>query len=54
MPASKRELRDYLELEADEQRVAGLSPEQAAYAVHRALGNTLKIKEDVRTVWGFP
>lgn len=33
-----RELRDHLELEADEQRAAGLSPEQAAYAAHRALG----------------
>jgi putative ABC transport system permease protein len=49
----ERELRDHLELEADEQRAAGLSPEQAAYAAHRALGNTLKIEEDVRAAWGF-
>ena len=49
----ERELRDHLELEADEQRVAGLSPEQAANAAHRALGNTLKIEEDVRSAWGF-
>ena len=48
-----RELRDHLDLEADEQRAAGLSPEQAAYAAHRALGNTLKIEEDVRAAWGF-
>src|SRR5919108_6467250 len=48
-----RELRDHLELEADEQRAAGLSPEEAAYAAHRALGNTLKIEEDVRSAWGF-
>ena len=48
-----RELRDHLELEADEQRAAGLSREEAAYAAHRALGNTLKIEEDVRTTWGF-
>src|SRR5215469_10313233 len=48
-----RELRDHLELEADEQRAAGLSPEEAACAAQRAFGNTLKIKEDVRTAWGF-
>src|SRR5215469_11188644 len=47
------ELRDHLDLEADEQRAAGLSPEQAAHAAHRALGNTLKIEEDVRAAWGF-
>jgi predicted permease len=49
----ERELRDHLELEADEQRAAGLSPEEAAYAAHRALGNTLKIEEEVRATWGF-
>lgn len=48
----ERELRDHLDLEADEQRAAGLSPEQAAYASRRALGNTLKIEEDVRAAWG--
>jgi|SRR5215472_5567048 len=48
-----RELRDHLELEADEQRAAGLSPEEAAYDAHRALGNTLLIKEDVRAARGF-
>ena len=48
-----RELRDHLELEAEEHRAAGLSPGEAAYAAHRALGNTLKIEEDVRAVRGF-
>ena len=48
-----RELRDHLDLEADEQRAAGLSPEEAAYASHRALGNTLMIEEDVRAARGF-
>ncbi len=48
-----RELRDHLDLEADDQRAAGLSPEQSASAAHRALGNTLKIEEDVRAAWGF-
>jgi len=49
----ERELRDHLELEAEEQGAAGLSPREAAYAAHRALGNTLKIEEDVRAAWGF-
>jgi predicted permease len=49
----ERELRDHLELEADEQRAAGLSSEEAAYAAHRALGNMLKIEEDVRSAWGL-
>ena len=48
----ERELRDHLELEADEQKAAGLSSEEAGYAAHRALGNTLKIEEDVRAAWG--
>ncbi len=48
-----RELRDHLDLEAEEQQGAGLSREEAEYAARRALGNTLKIKEDVRVAWGF-
>ena len=48
-----RELRDHLELEAAEQRDAGLSPKEAANAAHRALGNTVKIEEDVRAAGGF-
>src|SRR5437899_342169 len=46
-----RELSDHLQLEAEEQRDAGVSPEEARYAARRALGNTLLIKEDVRTTW---
>jgi predicted permease len=49
----ERELRDHLDLEVEEHRAAGLSPEQAAHAAHRALGNTLNIEEDVRAAWGF-
>ncbi|HEY6344397.1 MAG TPA: ABC transporter permease [Bryobacteraceae bacterium] len=40
-----RELRDHLNLEAQEQ------PD--AYAARRALGNTALIKEDVRETWGW-
>src|SRR5437879_2073954 len=49
----ERELSDHLDLEAEEQRDAGLSPEEAAYAARRALGNAVRIKEDVRMAWGF-
>jgi predicted permease len=48
-----RELRNHLELESEEQRDAGLSADEAEYAAHRSLGNTLKIEEDVREAWGF-
>jgi putative ABC transport system permease protein len=49
----ERELRSHLDLEAEEQRDAGLSPEEAQYAAQRALGNTVWVKEDVRMAWGF-
>jgi putative ABC transport system permease protein len=43
-----RELRAHLELEAEERRNEGLSAEEARYAAARALGNPLRIKEEVR------
>ena len=49
----ERELRDHLDLEAEEQREGGLSAEEAAYAARRALGNPTQIKENVRMAWGF-
>ena len=49
----ERELRDHLDLEAEEQRDAGLSSEEAKYTAQRALGNAVRIKEDVRMAWGF-
>ena len=48
-----REIRAHLELEAEELREAGLSPDEARYAARRALGNTTLIKEATREVWGF-
>src|SRR5215831_7479098 len=47
----ERELRDHLELEAEERHEAGVSPDEARYAARRRLGNTTLIKEDVRAVW---
>ena len=48
-----RELRSHLELEAEEQRNAGVSDDQAAYAARRALGNTTGIKEAVHELSGW-
>ncbi|MPY89357.1 MAG: FtsX-like permease family protein [Luteitalea sp.] len=48
-----RELSTHLELEAEEQRDAGLATEDARYAAQRAFGNTALVKEDTRAVWGW-
>jgi len=48
-----RELRDHLDLEAEEQREAGLSPAEAQSAARRAFGNLALTKEDVRRAWGW-
>jgi putative ABC transport system permease protein len=45
-----RELRTHLELEAEEQREAGLSAAAARNAARRALGNEMLIKEEVRAL----
>jgi len=49
----ERELYSDLELEAEEQRESGLSPEQARYAARRAFGNPTLLKEEVREMWGW-
>jgi len=51
----ERELRSdlELELEAEELRESGLSPERAHYAARRAFGNTTFVKEEVREMWGW-
>ena len=48
----ERELRSDLELEEEEQRESGASPEEARYAARRAFGNTALIKEQTRDAWG--
>src|SRR5579864_644996 len=45
-----RELRNHLELEAEDQREAGLSADGARQAAARALGNQLRIRENVRAL----
>ncbi|MGO9257328.1 MAG: ABC transporter permease [Bryobacteraceae bacterium] len=47
----ERELRSHLDLEAEERRQEGLSPQEARYAAQRAFGNTALVKEDVRAMW---
>jgi putative ABC transport system permease protein len=44
----ERELRSHLELEAEEQKESGIHAEDAAYAAHRAFGNTTRVKEEIR------
>ena len=48
----ERELRSDLDLEEEEQREKGLSPEEARSAARRAFGNTVLIKEQTYEVWG--
>src|SRR5262245_37370022 len=48
-----RELRAHLELEVEEQRESGLSPQEARHAAQRAFGNTTLVKEETRAVWGW-
>jgi len=49
----ERELRGHLELETEERRETGVSPEEARYGALRALGNTDLVKEQVREAWGW-
>ena len=49
----ERELRSDLELEEEEQRDSGASPEEARYAARRAFGNTALIKEQTHEAWGW-
>jgi predicted permease len=49
----ERELAADLELEEEEQRERGLSPEEARYAARRAFGNTALIHEQTHAVWSW-
>src|ERR1700678_3969736 len=49
----ERELRSDLELEEEEQRDNGKSPEEARYAAQRAFGNATLIHEQTREAWGW-
>ena len=47
----REELQFHLEQEARERREAGLPDHEARSAAHRDLGNEVRVREDVRTVW---
>jgi predicted permease len=47
----EREIRDHLELEAEERRDAGMTERDARDAARRAFGNRTLVAEDVRSVW---
>jgi putative ABC transport system permease protein len=47
----EKELRNHLDLEAEEQSAEGISANEAADRARRAFGNTTIISEDVRAVW---
>jgi putative ABC transport system permease protein len=49
----ERELWSDLELEEEEQRETGVSPEEARYAARRAFGNPALIKEQTHEAWGW-
>jgi putative ABC transport system permease protein len=49
----ERELRSDLELEEEEQREGGVSPEEARYAALRSFGNPTLISEQTRAVWSW-
>lgn len=48
-----RELAAHLDLEAEEHRDSGMDETQARFAAHRALGNIVTTKEEVRSMWGW-
>jgi predicted permease len=47
----ERELKAHLAEEEEEQREAGVAPEEAPYAARRALGNLPLIQDDTRSAW---
>ncbi|HXB70298.1 MAG TPA: ABC transporter permease [Candidatus Acidoferrales bacterium] len=47
----EREIREHLELEAEEQRERGLAPQEAGNAARRAFGNPTLVAENTRAVW---
>src|SRR5580704_7979244 len=47
-----RELRDHLELDAEERVNRGLDADEARYAAQRDFGNTTLVKEVTRDTWG--
>jgi hypothetical protein len=49
----QRELQSDVELEEEEQRETGMSPEEGRYGARRAFGNPTLIKEKTHEAWGW-
>jgi predicted permease len=49
----RKELSAHLEREAEEQREAGVSADEARYAAQRALGNRTLVEEEIRAMWAW-
>jgi putative ABC transport system permease protein len=48
-----RELRDHLDLDAEARRDSGASADEARFAAQRDFGNTARVKEVTREMWGW-
>jgi putative ABC transport system permease protein len=49
----EEEMRFHLEMKAEENLAAGISPEEARYAARRQFGNQTLLREMSRDMWGF-
>src|SRR5215470_12437009 len=49
----EEEMRFHLEMKAEENLAAGISPEEARYAARRQFGNQTLLQEVSRDMWGF-
>src|SRR5215468_12082969 len=49
----EEEMRFHLEMKAEENAEAGVSPEEARYAAQRQFGNQTLLQEVSRDMWGF-
>ncbi len=49
----EEEIRTHLEMEEQENRERGMTPEEARYAALRKFGNVTRVKEETREMWCF-
>lgn len=49
----EREIRNHLDIEAEERMQAGVSAQEVKQAALRSFGNVPSVKESVRGIWGF-
>ena len=49
----EEEMQSHMEMQAEQNREAGMDPEEAAYAARRRFGNATFLKEESRETWGW-